>query len=90
MTSVKSIMYRTLPVVITAVFMLLSTSVNAGAEEPRFIKKSFPDGFRLKESVRFYDPGNLYEYIDGQAVFYFSYGFLSQLLPRLLLSRSSI
>ncbi|MFC1692949.1 DUF6599 family protein [Candidatus Latescibacterota bacterium] len=45
------------------------------AEEPRFLKESFPGGFSLKESVKFYDAGNLYEYINGQAVFYLSYRF---------------
>jgi len=47
----------------------------ARAEEPRFLKQTFPGGFKLKEPVKFYDSGNLYEYIDGQAVFYLSYRF---------------
>ncbi|MBT4483062.1 MAG: hypothetical protein HOC71_05235, partial [Candidatus Latescibacteria bacterium] len=33
-------------------------------------------GIKLKEEVKFYDPGNLYEYINGQAVFYLSYKFI--------------
>ena len=45
------------------------------AEEPLFLKESFPGGFSLKEPVKFYDAGNLYEYINGQAVFYLSYRF---------------
>jgi len=75
MSSIKSYLYKILPVIITAVFMLLATFAGAGAEEPRFIKKSFPGGFNIKEPVKFYDPQALYEYINGQAVFYLSYGF---------------
>ncbi|MCE5249159.1 hypothetical protein LLG96_02965 [bacterium] len=47
----------------------------AGAEEALFLKGTFTGGFKLKDTVAFYNPGNLYEYIDGQAVFYLSYGF---------------
>jgi hypothetical protein len=45
------------------------------AEEARFLKVAFPDGFALQENVQFYSPKNLFEYIDGQATFYLSYGF---------------
>jgi hypothetical protein len=58
-----------------AVLLALVPVLTAEAEEALFLGKSFPDGFALKEDVRFYDQGNLYEYIDGQAVFYISYGF---------------
>ena len=57
------------------VVIILLFALQAGADEPRFLKSSFPDGFSLKEPVKFYDAENLYEYINGQAVFYFSYGF---------------
>ncbi len=75
MTSVKSHFLRTLHIIVIAVFMLLFTSGINGAEEPRFLKKSFPDGFTFKEPVTFYNEQDLYEYINGQAVFYLSYGF---------------
>jgi len=55
--------------------VLLLTGFRAHAEEPQFLKQTFPGGFKLKEPVKFYDAGNLYEYIDGQAVFYISYRF---------------
>ena len=58
-----------------AVLMFGCAVAAFGAEKALFLKDTFPDGFKLKEPVRFYDPGNLYEYIDGQAVFYISYGF---------------
>ena len=44
-------------------------------ENALYLKGSFPDGFKLKDPVRFYNSGDLYEYINGQAVFYISYGF---------------
>jgi len=47
----------------------------AETEEARFVKQTFPGGFKLKEPVVFYGSQNLYEYINGQAVFYLSYGF---------------
>ncbi len=59
-----------------AAVLILSCALNAaGAEKALFLKDTFPDGFKLKEPVRFYNQGDLYEYIDGQAVFYISYGF---------------
>ena len=62
-------------VLYTGIF-IFSVMVSSGhTEEARFIKESFPDSFTLKEPVNFYDPGNLFEYIDGQAVYYLSYGF---------------
>ena len=67
--------FKELSLVFTMVIMLLLFALQAAAEEPLFLKSSFPDGFRLKEPVKFYNAENLYEYINGQAVFYFSYGF---------------
>jgi len=63
-------------VIVTAAAMLLCIlSVAAAAGEARFLKPTFPGGFKTKEDIKFYDRGNLYEYINGQAVFYLSYGF---------------
>lgn len=55
--------------------VMLFAAFDASAQTPRFLKETFPGGFKLKEPVKFYDTGNLYEYIDGQAVFYLSYQF---------------
>lgn len=60
---------------VAAVLVLSCALTAAGAEKALFLKDTFPDGFKLKEAVRFYNQGDLYEYIDGQAVFYISYGF---------------
>ena len=60
---------------VAAVLVLSCALTAAGAEEALFLKDTFPDGFKLKVPVRFYNQGDLYEYIDGQAVFYISYGF---------------
>jgi len=62
--------------IFAAVFVMLAGALStAAAEEALFLKPNFPGGFKLKDTVAFYNPGNLYEYIDGQAVFYLSYGF---------------
>jgi hypothetical protein len=61
-----------LPFVLTGTFFLFSAA-NA-AEEAKFLKGA-PAGFTVKEPVSFFNRNNLYEYIDGQAVFYNSYGF---------------
>ena len=37
---------------------------------------TFEGGFKLARPVEYYNPQNLYELIDGQAVFYQSYGFV--------------
>jgi len=55
--------------------VVLCSLRQADAEEARFAKQTFPGGFKLKEPVVFYGSKNLYEYINGQAVFYLSYGF---------------
>ncbi len=56
-------------------FVVAFIAAGAYAEEPRFLKETFPGGIKLKEPVAFYDVSDLYEYINGQAVFYFSYQF---------------
>ncbi|MHB9031404.1 MAG: DUF6599 family protein [Candidatus Latescibacterota bacterium] len=61
-----------LPAVLMATFFLLSAA--AAAEEAKFLKGA-PAGFTAKEPVSFFNRNNLYEYINGQAVFYNSYGF---------------
>ena len=66
---------RKLQVILTALLFILLTHSTAKSEEPLFLAHSLPDGFKLKEPVSFYNPGDLYEYINGQAVFYLSYGF---------------
>ncbi|MFC1528980.1 DUF6599 family protein [Candidatus Latescibacterota bacterium] len=76
MNSVRTNIFRKLPLVFIATTVLMILSFQSGAEEARFLKKTFPDGIKLKEDVKFYDPGNLYEYINGQAVFYLSYKFI--------------
>ncbi len=64
------------PLVIAVLLMVcMSIVTGAAAEEAKFLKETFPGGFKAKEPVAFYDQGNLYEYINGQAVFYLSYGF---------------
>ncbi len=60
-------------ILITAAAML-ALIASAFAEESVYLK-AVPGGFTAKAPVSFYNRGNLYEYIDGQAVFYNSYGF---------------
>ena len=60
---------------ILVALVLMLTAVPVIADEAQYLKDSFEDGFTRKEPVRLYDQGNLYEYINGQAVFYISYGF---------------
>ncbi|MFC1608024.1 DUF6599 family protein [Candidatus Latescibacterota bacterium] len=55
--------------------ILVVTAVPVVADDTQYLKESMGDGFSRKEPVRLYDQGNLYEYINGQAVFYISYGF---------------
>lgn len=55
--------------------LVITTASGVQAEEPQFLAASFPDGYTRSEDVRYYNPGNLYEYINGQAVFYLSYKF---------------
>lgn len=58
---------------LTAILLIVAAAVTAG-ETAQFLK-TIPQGFTSKEPVAFYNRNNLYEYIDGQAVFYNSYGF---------------
>lgn len=53
---------------------LLSCGI-AFSQETTVLPQEFPDGFKLVKPVAFYNPGNLFELINGQAVFYLSYGF---------------
>lgn len=54
--------------------LVLSAAATAFGETARFLDE-VPAGFTSETPVSFYDRGSLYEYIDGQAVFYNSYGF---------------
>jgi hypothetical protein len=66
---------RTLVLLFPVVMAFLVMSASGGwSEEAQFLKQP-PEGFTQKEPVSFYNKNNLYEYIDGQAVFYNSYGF---------------
>lgn len=56
------------------VMLGIGTAILASSEEAQYLK-AVPEGFTAKEPVAFYNRANLYEYIDGQAVFYNSYGF---------------
>ena len=66
---------RSVLIVAIAALCLSAFALAAGADEPRFLKKSFDGGITLKEDVVIYSSETLYEYINGQAVFYLSYGF---------------
>lgn len=61
----------TVPMIIAGVLL---AAAFGSAEEAQHLRQP-PAGFTAKGPVAFYDRGNLYEYIDGQAVFYLSYGF---------------
>lgn len=63
-------------IAVTLAVLMLTVSMTAAAAEPQFIKESITGGFTLKEPVKLYDAGSLYEYINGQAVFYLSYRFV--------------
>ena len=52
----------------------LNGTISFGQEKVLFLDATL-NGFTRAEDVRFYDGSNLYEYINGQAVFYISYGF---------------
>ena len=68
---VRRILLHIIPAALTV--LVLSAS-EGWSEEAQFLKQP-PEGFAQKEPVSFYNRNNLYEYIDGQAVFYNSYGF---------------
>ena len=63
-------------IVFTALFIILFTVISAESVEKQLLPEQFPDGFKLTKPVEYYDPGNLFELINGQAVFYLSYGFV--------------
>ena len=54
--------------------LLISVTVAGFSEEAQFLK-AVPEGFTAKETVAFFNRNTLYEYINGQAVYYNSYGF---------------
>ena len=63
-------------IVFTALFIILFSSISAESVEKQLLPEQFPDGFKLTKPVAYYNPGNLFELINGQAVFYLSYGFV--------------
>ena len=65
-------------IVLLPVIILLNIciAVSAESEELSLLPDQLPDGFKLTRPVAFYNPGNLFELINGQAVFYLSYGFV--------------
>lgn len=62
--------------VATTISMILCMAISAQSEEKQLLPEQFSDGFKLTKPVAFYDPGNLFELINGQAIFYLSYGFV--------------
>ncbi len=62
--------------VVATISMILCTAISAKSDEKQLLPEQFSDGFKLTKPVAFYDPGNLFELINGQAVFYLSYGFV--------------
>ncbi|MFC1541452.1 DUF6599 family protein [Candidatus Latescibacterota bacterium] len=62
-------------VAFTVFIILFCAVVTAQSTEKQLLPESFEGGFKLTKPVAFYDPGNLFELINGQAVFYLSYGF---------------
>jgi len=65
-----------IPAFLLIVAALLLMTVTADTQETSFLPQELPDGFTLTKPVAFYNPGNLFELINGQAVFYLSYGFI--------------
>jgi len=61
--------------VLSVFIFLFIVSALPGASEDSLLGGDLPGGFKLTRPVAFYNPGNLFELIDGQAVFYLSYGF---------------
>ncbi len=62
--------------VVATISMILCTAISTKSDEKQLLPEQFSDGFKLTKPVAFYDPGNLFELINGQAVFYLSYGFV--------------
>ena len=61
--------------VLCILFLIFCTSIQAQTVTAPLLPENLPDGYKLTRSVAFYNPGNLFELINGQAVFYLSYGF---------------
>ncbi len=57
-------------------FVCICITMPAYTEETPLLIDLSQEGFTLTKPVAFYNPGNLFELINGQAVFYLSYGFL--------------
>lgn len=57
-------------------FLIFCTSNLAHTETTQMLPEKLPDGFNLTQPVAFYNSGNIFELINGQAVFYLSYGFI--------------
>ena len=62
-------------IILVAVALVVAAALSAAALEAQFVSPTLPGGFSLSRPVAFYDSGDLYEYIDGQAIFYLSYKF---------------
>ncbi|MFC2076360.1 DUF6599 family protein [candidate division KSB1 bacterium] len=76
---------RTAATLSILVFLFLAANISASEPEPDYLLKLapmlFPDKIEGTELlpgkvIRFYEPDNLYEYINGRASLYLSYGFL--------------
>lgn len=67
---------HTIPLLAALLFALVGGfgAGHAFAEQPVFLVDEL-NGFERVGDVQWYESGNLYEYINGQAVYYFSYGF---------------
>ena len=65
-----------LPAVFTTLLIFLCMTISAKSAGAQILPGQFPDGFKVTKPVEYYDQGNLYELINGQAVFYLSYGFV--------------
>ena len=73
-------MIRSIVRPLIAVALVVSITVVAALpamcqDDPVFLVKDFPDGIVQEQPTALFDEGNLYEYINGQAVFYLGYQF---------------
>ncbi len=57
------------------IIALVLCSAPAVQSETTVLTETLPGGFKLSGTVAYYNQGNLFELINGQAVFYLSYGF---------------
>ena len=62
--------------VLCIIFLVFCTPIHAQTETVSLLPEKLGDGFKLTRPVAFYNSGNLFELINGQAVFYLSYGFI--------------